>query len=199
MAPDTRDRDGRRGSRKRIATWAGAITFILLIPLLAMQVTDEVAWDIADFIFVGVLLTGTGVTYEVAARTRRTTAYRAAVGIALAATVVLIWMNAAVGVIGSEGDAANLMFGGVLAVGTVGALVARFRPDGMARAMCAMALAQVLIAAVALAAGLGSASANWPLDVLFLSGFFAALWLMSAWLFGRAARQQPPRGSSADG
>jgi hypothetical protein len=51
-------------------------------------------------------------------------------------------MNLAVGVIGTEDDPANLMYVGVLAVGIIGAIIARFRPHGMARTLFATALAQ---------------------------------------------------------
>lgn len=40
-------------------------------------------------------------TYELAARMTRNTVYRAAVGIAVAVAFILIWMNLAVGSIGS--------------------------------------------------------------------------------------------------
>lgn len=52
---------------------------------------------------------------------RGTTAYRRAVSVALAAAFVLVWMVGAVGVIGAAGDPADLMYGGVLAVGIIGA------------------------------------------------------------------------------
>lgn len=65
------------------------------------------------------------------------TAYRVATGIAVAAALVLFWMNAAVGIIGD--GPVNLMYLGVLAVGFVGALVARFQPHGMALALFATA------------------------------------------------------------
>jgi hypothetical protein len=78
------------------------------------------------------------------------TAYRAAVGVALAAAFILVWLSLGIGVIGADGDRANLMYLGVLAVGIVGALVARFRPQGMARALVATALAQALVAVIAL-------------------------------------------------
>ena len=55
---------------------------------------------------------------------------------------MLVWINLAVGIIGSEDNPANLMYGGVLAVGVAGAVAARFRPGGMARALAATALAQ---------------------------------------------------------
>ena len=82
-------------------------------------------------------------------------AYRAAAGVALAAASILVWMNLAVGIIGTEDDPANSIYGGVLAVGIVGAIIARFQPQGTARALVATALAQALIAVIALIAGLG--------------------------------------------
>ena len=41
--------------------------FILLVPLVAMQFTDEVAWDLADFVVAGILLFGAGLAYELIA------------------------------------------------------------------------------------------------------------------------------------
>ena len=50
---------------------------------------------------------------------RRNTAYRSAVGIALGAAVILVWLSLGVGIIGADGDPANLMYFGVLAVGII--------------------------------------------------------------------------------
>lgn len=156
---------------------------LLLVPLLAMQFTDEVVWDLADFVVAGVLLFGAGLTYELVARKGGTTAYRAAIGIAVGTGLILIWMNLAVGLIGNEENPANLMYVGVLAVGLFGAIIARFQPGGMARALFATAGAQMLVGVIALIAGLGF--------TLILNGFFAALWIGSAALFQHAARTQP--------
>jgi hypothetical protein len=154
MAGNTESADERRGSRLRIAVWGGTAA-LMLLPVLAMRVTDEVAWDPGDFMFLGILLVGVGVTYELTSRTTEHTAYRAAVSVALAAAFILVWMNLAVGIIGSEDDPANLMYGGVLVVGIIGTVIARFQPHGMARALSATALAQALVAVIALVAGLG--------------------------------------------
>lgn len=186
MAGNAENGGDRRGSRWRIAGWTAA-AFLLLLPLLAMQLTDEVVWDLTDFIVAGALLGGAGLAYELAARMTGNTACRAAFGVAIAAALILIWANLAVGVIGTEDDPANLMYVGVLAVGMAGAFVARFQPDGMARAMVAMAVAQTLVALIALAAGLGSPWSG-PVDIVFVNGFFVALYLGSAGLFGHAAR-----------
>ena len=193
MAGNTENGGGRRGSRWRIAAWAAA-ALLLLLPLFAMQVTDQVVWDVADFAFFGALLVGAGVTYELAARKTGNTAYRAAVGVALAAAFILVWMYLAVGVIGTERDDANLMYGGVLAVGIIGAIIARFQPDGMARALFATALAQALVAVIALLAGLGSPWSG-PGEILILNGFFVALFVGSASLFRKAARGRAEQGA----
>ena len=114
--------NGWRGSYWRIAAWSAA-ALLLLLPLVAMQFTDEVNWTAADFVVFGAMLACAGGAFELAARMTRNTAYRAAVGVALAAAFLLVWTNGAVGIIGSEDNPANLMFGGVLAVGLVGAAV----------------------------------------------------------------------------
>jgi hypothetical protein len=160
-----------------------------------MQVADEVVWDLADFAFAGALVVGVGVTYELAARMTGNSAYRAAVGVALAAAFILVWLSLGVGIIGRDGDPANLMYFGVLAVGIIGALIARFRPRGMAHALFATALAQTSVAVIALIAGLGYPWSG-PLELSVLNGFFVVLWLISAWLFRKAAREQTPAGAA---
>ncbi len=194
MAGNPENGGGQRVSRGRIAAWTAA-ALILLLPLIAMQFTDEVVWDVTDFAFFGALLVGVGVTFELAARKTGNTAYRSAVGVALAAAFILVWVNGAVGIIGSEDNDANLMYGGVLAIGIIGSIFARFQPHGMARALFATALAQALVAVIALIAGLGSPWSG-PLEILGLNGFFVALFVGSAWLFREAARAGPERGAA---
>ena len=79
------------------------------------------------------------------------------------------------------------MYIGVLAVGIIGAIIARFRPHGMVRALIATALAQALVAVIALIAGLGY-PASPPLEILGANGFFFALFVGSALLFRYAGR-----------
>ena len=177
---------GRHGSYSRVAVWAGAALLLLLLPLVAMQFTDQVNWEVSDFALAGALIVGVAVPYELAVRKTGDGAYRAAVGVALAAAFLLVWVNGAVGIIGSETNDANLMYFGVVAVGVIGALIARFRSRGMARALLATALAQASVAAVALIAGLGSPFTG-PFEIVVLNGFFVALFVGSAALFRKAA------------
>lgn len=175
---------GRSGSRWRVAAW-GAAALVLLLPLVAMQFTDEVNWTVFDFVFATVLLLGVGVPFELAVKKTGDAAYRAGVGVALLAAFLLVWVNGAVGIIGSEDNPANVMYGGVLAVGIIGAGLARFRPSGMALALVATAIAQALVAGIALIGGLGSPLSG-PVEIVALNGFFVLLWVGSASLFRTA-------------
>jgi hypothetical protein len=178
-------------ARRAVTRPALATALVLLLPLLAMQIAAEVAWNVADFVVAGVLVFGTGLTYELVARKTGDVAYRFAVGVALAAAFILVWAIGAVGVIGAEGNPADRMYAGVLAVGIAGAVVARFRPAGMARALLATALAQAAVAAIALIGGEHRGPATSVLEILGVNAFFVALFVGSAWLFRRAARKQP--------
>ena len=168
------------GYRWRVMLW-GAAALLLLAPLIAMRFTSEVNWTGSDFVAFGVMLTVLCGGVELAVRMSRHHSYRVAAAIALLTSFLLVWVNLAVGIIGNENNPANQMFFGVLAVGLVGALIARFRAAGLARAMVAMAVAQFLVAVVAQIGG----AFIWPLTVVF-----AGLWLASAWLFRKAAREQ---------
>ena len=139
-------------------------------------------WTVSDFVFAGALVFGALGAYQLAVRKTRSTAYRAAVGVALVAAVLLLWANGAVGITDSAADAT---YYAVPAVGIIGALVARFRPRGMALAMYATALAQASIGVIALAAGMVPAY-NSAFEILGITGFFAALFLTSALLFREA-------------
>jgi len=182
-----------RNPYRPVAGVALATAFILLIPLLTAP-----AWTLFDFVFAGALIFGTGLTFVLAARKAGNIAYRVAVGVALAAAFILVWVTGAVGIIGSEDNNANLMYFGVLAVGIIGAVIARFRSHGMARALFATALAQALVAVIVLIFGLGLPWSP-PLEILALNGFFLALFAGSALLFRYAAREQTPAGAGQEG
>ena len=74
---------------------------ILVIPLLVMQFTDEVVWDLTDFAVAGALLFGAGLTYELLAKKMSTSACRVAVGIVIGIVFLLIWAELAVGIFGT--------------------------------------------------------------------------------------------------
>lgn len=164
----------RRGPNPwRLAGWSLA-GLVLLLPLIAMQLTSEVNWTASDFVFAAVLLGSVGFTLELAVRRSRNLPYRAGVGFAVAGAFLIIWANGAVGMIGNEDNPYNLLFGAVLLLALLGSALARFRADGMAWAMGAAGILQIGIA-------LGGAAAD-PRGALF-SSLLASLWLFAAVCF----------------
>lgn len=171
---------GRHGNRLRVAGW-GLAALLLLTPAVAMRFTSEVNWTASDFVVAGVLIGGVGLLAEVAVRASKNRTYRAAAALALLAGFLTTWINLAVGIIGADDDPINMLIGCVITAAAAGIFVARFRAEGMARAMAATAIAQALIALVSLLHDVRG---------FVLGGFFAVLWLGSAWLFRRAARAE---------
>lgn len=74
---------------------------LLLIPLVAMQFTDEVNWDLAGFTIMGLLLLSVGFLYELATIKVRDTKHRVVIGAAFLMGFLLIWAELAVGVFGT--------------------------------------------------------------------------------------------------
>ena len=85
---------------------------MLLLPLIAMRFSDDVVWDVTDFAIFGAMLFGACGVYDLTTRMTGSGAYRAAIGIAVVAAFILIWINLAVGIIGSELDFAHFGVGG---------------------------------------------------------------------------------------
>lgn len=180
---------------KPITRLALATAMLLLIPLVAMQFSDEVVWTLSDFIFAGALIFATGFTYilvtrVLAPRIGDNIIYRIALGFALFTGLFLIWVNGAVGIIGSEDNPVNILYFGVVAVGIIGALIARFRQPGMFYTMFAMALTQALIAVVALGGGYYESSPGSVFHIIGVNGFFITLFVIAALLFRYAGQEQ---------
>jgi hypothetical protein len=159
---------------------------ILMVPLLAMQFTNEVDWSFSDFIAAGVLIVSVGLAYEFAVKRISNPTYKTAIGAALATVLLLIWSNLAVGIIGSEGNPMNLLYFGVIAAAVIGAVIARLKPQGMSRTMLAASFAQTLAAIIAIVVEFENTAIS-SIEIIVINAFFILLWITSAFLFKRAA------------
>ena len=118
------------------------------------------------------------------------TTYRIAAAVALVTGFLEVWMNLAVGIVGSTDNPQNQGFFGVVVAAAACAFVACLRPEGMARAMVAVAGIQALLGLmVATAPITASVEPMGATGVLRLTGLFVTLWLVSAALFHWSARQ----------
>lgn len=207
--------NGRFIMQHSVVRLAMIVGLILLLPLLGNLFVDGFNWSPLDFVVWGGMLFAAGLAYQFVAGKGGTRAYRTAVGISCVTGFILIWINAAVGIIGD--GPVNLLYLGVIAVGFGGALIARFEPRGMALALFATAVAQMAVPAIALVIWKAGGqellsdpnSPHSPFHpgvgpVFGLNGVFAALWVVAGLLFRRAAEPwsnsgRPERGRGANG
>lgn len=181
--------------------WKGPALFtalILSIPLLRSLFVSGWDLDVRVFLLVGAvatLLFGIGLACQMIVRKLGTAVYRAAVGVALVTAFVLVWGNFIQAA--DDVNPSAMMYLSVPIVGIIGAGVARFRPDGMARALFVTALAQALVLAIVLIVRNPQAT---PWTAAVLRGFggnavFAMLFAASGLLFRKAARMESAPGT----
>ncbi|HEY0611563.1 MAG TPA: hypothetical protein VGD35_17955 [Chitinophaga sp.] len=86
---------------KRLIGIVLTVVLILLIPLIAMQFSSEWDWSPSDFLVMGTLLLGTGLTCELVLRKVKKTGYRVAIILGVLVALLLTWMELAVGIFGT--------------------------------------------------------------------------------------------------
>lgn len=87
---------------KRVLYILLIVVILLLIPLIAMQFTNEVNWSLLDFIVAGVLLFGTGLIFDLVIKKIKNTTYRIAISVAVLIILLLVWAELAVGIFGTQ-------------------------------------------------------------------------------------------------
>lgn len=88
-------------TKQRLTATFGIIAFLLAIPLVAMQFTNEVDWKLGDFIIMGALLTITGLAIELVTQKIKSSNGRILLTITILIILFLIWAELAVGVFGT--------------------------------------------------------------------------------------------------
>jgi hypothetical protein len=154
---------------------------VLMAPLVASRVVEGWNWPPTAFVFAYLLFFGTGMAYAVIARKMGAWSYKAGLGVALVAGFALGWSNMVH--VADSGNPANLAYYSVLAVGAIGACLARLEARGLARTLFAMAATLALIA-VMLPSGAPPAMAR---NMAIGHGVFTALFTASGLLFRHAS------------
>ncbi len=86
---------------KRLAIIILAVPALLMIPLVGMQFSDEIDWSLLDFMVMGVLLLGAGLTLELVLQKVPHKTNRIALVVIIAIAFLLIWIELAVGIFGT--------------------------------------------------------------------------------------------------
>lgn len=165
----------------RVARWTGALA-LLLTPLVMMQISDGWHWTFGSFVFAGIVIGGLVLLYEFAERASESRAYRAGVAVALLASFLTVWTT----IVRDDGSGMNFFL--LIMAAVVGGFSAWFQPAGMARTMLGVAIMQALLGVAIATAPSTAGVPDGPSRALLYSGFFTAMWLISATFFRAAAK-----------
>jgi hypothetical protein len=190
----------KQGSFSRSIIGVALVTIlILLIPLVAMQFTDEVKWSAPDFVVMGALMFSTCMGFILITRGSPNIAYRIGAALTFGTAFLMVWANLAVGLIGAGPNLANLMFMAVPAVAIIGTFLSNFSPSRMERTMYTTVGTLVAVAAIALLTNADEHPSSSSTDILAVGGFFAMLFTVSALIFRYAARQSHQAAKKSNG
>lgn len=108
--------------------------------------------------------------------------YRTGVAVVAAASVLTVWTT----LVRDDGNGLGFLM--LVMAAVVGAFTAELRPAGMARAMFGVAIMQALLGVAIATAPPTARAPDGSFKALLFSGFFTAMWLISAALFRTASR-----------
>jgi hypothetical protein len=154
---------------------------VLMVPLVASQFVKDWNWGVGGFVVAYALFFLTGMAYAVVAKKMGALSYKVGVGVALAAGFALAWSNMVQ--VADSGHPENLVYYSVLAVGVVGACLARLKARGLALTLFAMAATLALIAVI-LPSGMSPDIAR---RMAIGHGVYVVLFLASGLLFRHAS------------
>jgi hypothetical protein len=169
---------------------AAGTAIILMIPFVASQFTNEVQWTLFDYLVAGGLLFVTGSAWLFLSRHAQSMSYNIAAGLALFTTLFLVWANLAVGVVGSENNAFNLLYFGVALVVMLGALFTRCSANGLSITLFTAALMQASTIFIALLVDMQSVPGSSVIEIIAVNALFVTLFALAGTLFRLADRNR---------
>ncbi len=85
----------------RLIKYIISTVLLLIIPLIAMQFTNQVNWTPSDFIVAAILLLSTGFAIDFVIKKVRTKKYRITLSAIIVVMLLLVWAELAVGIFGT--------------------------------------------------------------------------------------------------
>ena len=82
--------EGEEPQMRHLVWFIAAV--VLLVPAVAMQITNEVRWDTADFVIFGGMLIAACLAFEATTALTNRARYRIAGGLTMVATFFVVWL-----------------------------------------------------------------------------------------------------------
>lgn len=140
------------------------------------------SWDALDFLVAAGLIGATGLALVPLFRNGHAPAYRLAATTAVVGCLALVWVNLAVGLVGSAANDFNVLYAFVPLLGLVGTLISRASARGLGLTAAGMAILMVVLLAASIVTQPDAfAAPGTGLHILFI-----AVFAFSAWQFLRA-------------
>ncbi len=171
-----------------ILSVAVVAAFLLLIPFTASFVTAEMEWTLSDYILVWLMLFVAGTTYKLVSRLSTDYTYRAAVALAAITGLFMVWSNLAVGIIGNEDNAINVVYFIIIMIGFIGAFWVRFQSKGLLRVLGSMIFLLAGVCIYALMSGMQHMPGSSVMEIVGVHMFFITPLSISAILFRHHSR-----------
>ncbi len=190
----------RRAGGWRRSLWKGPALFtalFMLFPLFGSLYIDGWRWHPAGFVVVASVFFGICFAYKLVTRNTDSLAYKAAAGISFFVTLGLTWSSL---VQWADVNHDSWIYFGVPVVELIAVALARLRPDRMARALFATAIAQTVALAIVSSLLLvrNPLVTSWTgpeARGVFGNAVVAAIFAGSGLLFQKAARDESQEGS----
>lgn len=163
------------------------VGLLLLIPVWGNSNVEGWNWTAFDFVWAAIVLSCAGLSLEFFITRPYSTTYKAAGALAVVTALLMIWINAAVQIVG-EDNPTNAIYVLTVAVLLFGSVASKFKADNMPRVLHAAAL----MTAVAPIIGFTFWREDFTpgiLHVFVLNAFFIMMWMLSAMLFKWASKE----------
>lgn len=126
----------------------------------------------------------TGSSNAIDARAGGIPTYRAGAAVVALTSFLIVWTTIV------RDDGTGEAFFMLILAAAVGGYTARFRPGGMARTMLGVAMMQILLTLLVVTAPVTAQVADGVFKAWLFGGGFTMLWLVSAVLFRRSAKNE---------
>ena len=174
----------------RVALIVGLIQLLPLYLTTTGSGVDGIGfhWTLIDFVFSFIVMFSVGFAYTLVSRNAAGNGmYKAASALGLLGAFLLVWSNAAVGIIGDD-NPINLLYFAVLAIGFLGACAAGFKARAMSLTMFATAIGMMIVPTIAYLIKVPDFSPG-VVGVFGISAGFATIFTGSGLLFRHAGKK----------
>lgn len=157
---------------------------LLLVPLYGNFYIEGWNWSGGDFVVMGAIIWIAAFLFELARTSTQNMTYKLAASIAVAASFLLVWVNAAVNIIGDD-NPVNTLYALIVIVGIIAAANMKFQSVRLSRMLFVVSGLLLIVPVIGLIATPENIAPG-VMGIFLLSGFFAVAYALAGFLFQKS-------------